>query len=654
VLMDDVPENVAAVVVVKANAVPEIEPEVTVNVLADTAASRVTLVLITRSGTFRAVAGVQLMVPVPVSSRVTDPDPAPVATEAAAVGAMETVPAAAPLRAPVEMDPPAVMRLRVEAVAVVTLCKVMAAVPVLMLQVPDTVNTPEVVSARLLPIKEPAQFTVVREVSVTVKVTGPLTVSAPAHERTGLQVGVPAPPMFSAAPFVNSPVTTFAAPEGATRITATNEAPFTGPVDTAPVEVVRERVPDAENTTLWSVMAAEPVSIAQVPEAVTAPEVVRARLALVRLPPLFKMRVVNEVRGVAKITAVFTVRGAFHNTTGVQVAEPPALLNVRVAPAVNKPVDTATAPLGAITTDPANELPLTAPVDTAPELVASVTVPAALNAALANVIPAVPVLTEQTPEKVATPVVVRLEEALVREAAVIERVVTDTAACRVTPAELVMVSGTPSAEAGVQVMAPEPASAKATLPEPAPVATEAAEVGEMDTVPAAEPLRAPVEIAPPAVIRVRVTGAVVTTPPRVIGAVPVLMEQAPATVNGPVVMPRLELVRLAELQVTATKEVSAAANVAGPFTVRGALQPAAGVQAGVPPPPLRVKETPFVNKPVDTAAAPLGAITILATNAPPLTAPIVMAPLLELKVSVPLAAKTAGPNVVLAILRAKK
>ncbi len=128
-VIDEVPEKVAAPVVVSANAVAVIEEALIVRVLIDTEACSVTAQLVTLSGTASEVAGVQVIVPaVAASSNVTLPEPAPVATEAEAVGAIKTVPAALPLSTPVEMVPPAVIRVKVAAALVVVLAIVMAAV----------------------------------------------------------------------------------------------------------------------------------------------------------------------------------------------------------------------------------------------------------------------------------------------------------------------------------------------------------------------------------------------------------------------------------------------------------------------------------------------------------------------------------------------
>ncbi len=375
-----------------------------------------------------------------------------------------------------------------------------------------TVKAPLVVRAEPALLKVPPQLTVLREVNGVVKVTVPLTVSGADHEATGLHVGVPAPPPILREALVKRPVVTGALPEGAISTVAVNEVPLTAPVDTAPVLVASVRVPDAPKTVSASVIAAMPVFTVHAPFEVKVDDVVRAKPELVRLAPLEQRTVDREVRAVAKVTAPFTMSGPAKLATGVHVTPPPRL---RIAEFVNKPVLTADEIVGAITTVGLNAPPLTAPVLTAPEEVISDRVPAAEKVAPASEMAAVPVLIVQVPETVEEPVTVKAKAVLVIDAPVIVSEPIDTAASRVTPAMLVTVSGTPSVVVGVQLIAPVPASASDTLPVPAPVLTDAAEVGAIDTVPAADPLSAPVEMAPPAVIRLRVTAALVAVLARV-------------------------------------------------------------------------------------------------------------------------------------------
>ncbi len=95
----------------------------------------------------------------------------------------------------------------------------------------------------MVPIRLPLHETVVSYVKAVAYVTGPRTVSGPAHRAAGIQVGVPAPPPIErAAPAVNKLVVTAAAPEGAIATVELKPPPFTAPVDTAPVTVVRVKV----------------------------------------------------------------------------------------------------------------------------------------------------------------------------------------------------------------------------------------------------------------------------------------------------------------------------------------------------------------------------------------------------------------------------
>ncbi len=254
-LMVQVPETVEEPVTVNAKAVLVIDAPVRVSEPTETAAFKVTpAVLVTVSGTPRAVVGVQLIAPAPASANKTLPVPAPVLTDAAEVGAIETVPAADPLSAPVEMAPPAVIRLSVATALVTVPPKVMAPFQVEIEQVPATVNAPKVVSAKFVPIRLPpdaAHVTVLKEVNATVNDTAPATVSGAFHSATGVQLTVPAPPSVSDAVLVNEPVLTVAAALGLiTTELEPKPPPFTAPVDTEPEVVVRVNVAPALNTTL--------------------------------------------------------------------------------------------------------------------------------------------------------------------------------------------------------------------------------------------------------------------------------------------------------------------------------------------------------------------------------------------------------------------
>ncbi len=392
-------------------------------------------------------------------------------------------------------------------------------------------------------------------------------------------------------------------------------------------------------------------------------------MVLLNVPP--QLTPPSEVSGfVANATVPVTVSGADHDATGVHVTRPAPPAMFSEAPFVNRPVDTAAAPLGLSTTLAAFELPLTGPVAIVPVVELRVKVPAALKTTLERVREAdlkmqkiqrharsslgtlsialflsancllkqaYPVPIAQLPVTVNAPVAVKLAEpALEIEAEVMDTVLTDTGASSDTPALLVTVSGTPSAVAGVQLIVPEPANCRRTLPVPVPVLTEAEEVGAMDTVPAAPPLSGPVLMLPPAVIRVNVEAELVTVLASVIAALPVLIEQVPVTMKAPeVVSARLVPIREPE-QLTEASAVRSTVNETGPDTVSGALQNATGVHVTVPPPPLRVSEAPAVKRPVVTAAVPDGgAMTTLAAKPPPLTGPVAMAPPVVVRLRVP-------------------
>ncbi len=68
--------------------------------------------------------------------------------------------------------------------------------PVVIVQPPLAVNTPEVVNSRLLPVRLAplAQVTVLKEDKAVLKVTGPATIRAPVQEATGVHEGTPPPP----------------------------------------------------------------------------------------------------------------------------------------------------------------------------------------------------------------------------------------------------------------------------------------------------------------------------------------------------------------------------------------------------------------------------------------------------------------------------
>ncbi len=214
----------------------------------------------------------------------------------------------------------------------------------MMVHAPLTVSRPLVVKARLVLVRVPAHVTVVKEVSAAANVTGPLTVSGAAHKATGVQTGVPPPPLrVSAAPLVNRPVLTAAPPLGLITTNEENVPPFTGPVDTAPEDVVRVRVVEPPNVTDARVMAAFPVLIAQVPETVSAPDVLRAKPVLLN-PPAQVM--VATDRAVAKFTARLTVSGAFQLATGVHVGTAAPALNVSDAALLKRPVLIEAEPVG--------------------------------------------------------------------------------------------------------------------------------------------------------------------------------------------------------------------------------------------------------------------------------------------------------------------
>ncbi len=422
----------------------------------------------------------------------------------------------------------------------------------------------------------PEVVVVMAEVAETVH--RPLTEMKPVAATAKLPDSVRAPVTVNEVTVLTTDDTTVAAvPE----VVVMELVPVTAPRVTTLFVVVTVSGPFT--TVLEMVTAAAPVLMAAVAEAVTV-FAVRAKPVLDRVP-VVRVTVVRAVNAVWNATLPLILRSAAKPAAGVHVAVPVPPMASLTEP-LNAPVLTVVEPAGAIDRVPA-AVPATVPITIAPEVITlNVTTAFTVTPPLKVMAP-LPVLMPDAPVTVTRPVATTPRLLLDRVPLVNATVLRPVkAVCRTTL--LAIVNGRAKLATGDQFRlgAAPPPRDSSTLPLPAPVVTVATADGAIDTVPAAEPLSAPVEMLPPADTNVKVTTAFTATlfRPIVVDAPDTVIEDAPVTVTAPVVPKFCALVTAPALMVIVVTPVSGFEPVSAksPFTIKGVVYVAGGAQLTEP------------------------------------------------------------------------